>query len=484
MNVKKLHKQAGSDDCCFPPDSSDNNPKFSLFAYTGGPRVRPRDKPTVQSAATRTTGTFEKLVEEVREELTAGRGMTEHDAARYQEMLNRAVLGYEEDRHSMRALIQDLLSRKETAGIAVPNASYKQLSEAVFAQIVGLDVLEAIMKDRTGLEEIQVIGCDIYEIRNGRVQRSAERFRTVDDVQRIQQNLVLYNHDTLNIRKRWAEVRLTDGSRVTMTGFGFTREPTITIRFFQRFERGLRWLCGEEAATMNNAMASLLLAFVHGAFNLVIIGATNTGKTTLLKALAAELPDEERVVTIESRYELMLKRDFPAKNIVEYEVDEDDPKHSASQAFKLALRQSPKRIIHAEIRDDDANLYVRACTRGHEGSMTTLHANRLEDVPDAITDMCMLDRRGMDPNRLRYRIAEWVTQIGIEMAEIGGQRRIVRMAEFVCASGTIAVRDLVYYDPASDEWLLAGTLSPAGAARIRRFCPEFIPTLAAEGWLS
>ncbi len=484
MNLKQQHKQAGLDGFSFPPEYERNGQRFSLYAYTGGPRTKSSPEQTRPLPASRSSDSFEKLVQEVREELAAGRGMTDRDAARYQEMLNRAVLGYEEERHSMMALIQDLLNRKETAGIAMPTASYKQLSEAVFAQIVGLDVLEAILSNRSGLEEIQVIGCDIYEVRNGRVMRSAERFRTVADVERIQQNLVLYNHDTLNVRKRWAEVRLTDGSRVTMTGFGFTREPTVTIRFFHRHEQGLEWMCGEEAATMDDSVAMLLKCLVRSAFNLVIIGATNTGKTTLLKALAAELPDEERVVTIEGRYELMLKRDYPEKNIVEYEVDEDDPKHGAGQAFKLALRQSPKRIIHAEIRDDDANLYVRACTRGHEGSMTTLHANRLEDVPDAITDMCMLDRRGMDPNRLRYRIAQWVTQLGIEMADIGGKRRIVRIAEFVCTEGDIQVRELVHYDIVANKWNRTGMLSAKAAARIRRYCPEEAPILTEEGWLS
>ena len=82
---------------------------------------------------------------------------------------------------------------------------------------------------------------------------------------------------------------------------------------------------------------------------MVVIGPTNSGKTNLIKAIIAEMDDNERIITIESRFELNLKRDFPHKNIVEYEIDEEDPRHSGLQAFKLALRQSPKRICHAEI---------------------------------------------------------------------------------------------------------------------------------------
>src|SRR5690606_10345969 len=119
-------------------------------------------------------------------------------------------------------------------------------------------------------------------------------------------------------------------------------------------------------------------------------------------------------------------RDYPNRNIIEYEINEDDYLHSSNQAFKLALRQSPQRIIHAEIRDDDANIYVRACTRGHHGSMTTVHDNQLEDVPEAIVDMCMLDGRGMDANRLAKRITQFVTEIGIQLQLVNGRRIITR----------------------------------------------------------
>jgi pilus assembly protein CpaF len=168
----------------------------------------------------------------------------------------------------------------------------------------------------------------------------------------------------------------------------------------------------------------------------------------------------------------MLKRDFPRKNIIEYEVDEEDTAHSGNQAFKLALRQSPKRICHAEIRDEDANIYVKACTRGHEGSLTSVHVNVLEDVPDAITEMCMMDRRGMDPERLRKRITEYVTQIGMEMGFVGGQRKLLRIGEYVYVNGEISVRDIVCYNYAAGTWVLKDAFSQRAAARILRLDPK------------
>jgi pilus assembly protein CpaF len=316
-------------------------------------------------------------------------------------------------------------------------------------------------------------------VRNGLACLSPHRFSSLKEVERIQQNLVLFNNDTMNRKKRWAEAMLSDGSRVTLTGFGFTQEPTLTIRFYTVRQFRLEALCRPEFATISEMMKEILLVIIRSYFNIVIIGATNTGKTQLMKSMIAEMPDNERIVTIESRFELMLKRDFPEKNIIEYEVDESDVFHSSRQAFKLALRQSPKRIIHAEIRDEDANIYVRACTRGHEGSMTTVHVNELEDAPEAITDMCMLDQRGMNPERLVKRITDYVTQIGIEMAVVQGQRKVVRIAEFSYVQGEVRAQDIVRYDYLQHQWKLAGKFSAKAAHRIQKHDPQGYAKLKA-----
>src|SRR5690606_24293709 len=154
------------------------------------------------------------------------------------------------------------------------------------------------------------------------------------------------------------------------------------------------------------------------------------------------------------RYEMMISRDYPDRNVVEYEINEDDYLHSSKQAFKLALRQSPQRIIHAEIRDDDANIYVRACTRGHRGSMTTVHANELEDVPEAIVDMCMLDGRAMDTRRLVKRIAQYVTEIGLQLKYVNGRRVLTRIARIGWNNDEVVVKDWARYDEQLDDWKL------------------------------
>ncbi|GIO11243.1 hypothetical protein J19TS2_07980 [Cohnella xylanilytica] len=424
------------------------------------------------------------LMEEARQMLAAPRGWSEEERRSYAEKLNRAVIGFPQERSEMLAILSDWVIKKRVQHFSYGQAQYGSLAEALFAEVIGMNVLELVLRNREGLEEVQVVGTRIFEVREGKAVASPYRFDEVAQVERIQQNLVLFNNDRINPRKRWAEVLLLDGSRVTMTGFGFTAVPTLTIRFYtvRRFE--LETLCRPEYRTIDENVRELLLAIVRSRFNMVVIGPTNTGKTHFIKALIAAMPDEERIVTIEGRYELRLARDFPGKNVIEYEAEEDDPLHGPRQAFKLALRQSPQRICHAEIRDEDANIYVRACTRGHEGSITSVHASALEDVPETITDMCMLDGRGMNPVRLTKRIAELVTQIGFEMRLVGDERKLVRIGEFAWEGGDVVVRELVRYDEEKGEWTMPLGFSEKAWERIRRADSRAYEKLRRKGGLA
>ncbi|SDS25310.1 pilus assembly protein CpaF [Paenibacillaceae bacterium GAS479] len=399
----------------------------------------------ISEAGRRLPDDFSKAAEDMRSYLSSPRGMTEEERREYGERLNRAVLGYAQERKEIMALVKDRLLKLRLHELPGMSGQYHSLADALFAEVIGLGVLELALQDRSGLEEIQVVGTRIYLMRGGNTERSSYSFQNLREVQRIQQNLVLYNNDRINPRKRWAEVMLRDGTRVTMTAFGFTSLPTLTLRFYNARAFRLKELTEQHYSTLTPEMVLMLQAVLTCRYNLVLIGPTGSGKTHLLKALIAELPDEERLVTLESRLEMMLGRDFPDKNVVEYETDEEDVLHRPAQAFKLALRQSPQRIVHAEIRDEDANIYVRACTRGHAGSMTTVHASKLEDVPEAITDMCMLDGRAMNPERLCKRIARYVTQIGIEMRLVDGKRRIIRMGEILWKEGEAELDEWAVY---------------------------------------
>jgi pilus assembly protein CpaF len=454
--------------------------RFSATAYAANLQTLSAKASATPSDKPEGLNSLQAYTEEVRHMLAAPRGWSEEERRRYAEKLNRAVIGFPQERAEMLAVISDWIIKKRLQHVSFGNLPYASLAEALFAEVIGMNVLELVLRNREGLEEVQVVGTRIFEVRDGRAVASPFRFQEISHVERIQQNLVLFNNDRINPRKRWAEVLLLDGSRVTLTGFGFTAQPTLTIRLYTVKRFNLETLCRPEYRTMDDRVRELLLVIVRSRFNMVVIGATNTGKTHLIKALISAMPDEERIVTIESRYELMLARDFPEKNVVEYESDEDDPLHGPRQAFKLALRQSPQRICHAEIRDEDANIYVRACTRGHEGSITSVHANGLEDVPDTITDMCMLDGRGMNPISMIRRITEHVTHIGFEMRMIDGVRKLARVGEFEWNDGAVIIRDLVRYEETTGQWAFPEDFSDKALRKISRRDPESYQLLAAS----
>ncbi|QMV41036.1 ATPase, T2SS/T4P/T4SS family [Cohnella cholangitidis] len=446
--------------------------RFSTTGYAADLQTSINRSAIATSDGSDGLASLRSYTEEVRHMLATPRGWSEEERRRYAEKLNRAVIGFPQERAEMLAIISDWIIRKRLQHVSFGNLPYATLAEALFAEVIGMNMLELVLRNREGLEEVQVVGTRIFEVRDGKATASSYRFQELSHVERIQQNLVLFNNDRINPRKRWAEVLLLDGSRVTLTGFGFTAQPTLTIRLYTVKRFNLETLCSPEYLTMDDRVRELLLVIVRSRLNMVVIGATNTGKTHLIKALISAMPDEERIVTIESRYELMLARDFPDKNVVEYESDEDDPLHGPRQAFKLALRQSPQRICHAEIRDEDANIYVRACTRGHEGSITSVHANGLEDVPDTITDMCMLDGRGMNPISMIRRITEHVTHIGFEMRMVQGVRKLVRVGEFEWCNGAVRVRDLVRYDEATGQWTFPESFSDKALRKMARISPE------------
>jgi hypothetical protein len=291
--------------------------KFSVSAYVhqkkGGLASQNPAKTASVVAINKDEGsTFHQWVEDIRRELVSAKGRNEEEKQQYNETLNRAVLGFEEDRSKLLAIVHDLVSKRRILHLAPDNRSYATLPEAIFAEIIGLNVLELVLKKRDGLEEIQVLGQHIFEVRNGKATPSIHRLPSIRDLEHIQQNLVLFNQDTMNPRKKWAEVVLRVGARVTMTGFGYTAEPTLTIRFYTVKRYDLASLASPDLGTIDQTMKDLILCIIRSYFNMVVIGPTNSGKTNLIKAFIAEMDDQERIITIESRF-FILRETFQTK---------------------------------------------------------------------------------------------------------------------------------------------------------------------------
>src|SRR5690625_1789351 len=189
--------------------------KFSFTAYSHqwkAGRVKSQRPSTVNKDKQTVAGSlkkYQRLIDDIRSELVQLQGRTEEEQKQNSELINRAVLGFEEERLMLLAMIQDMLIQKRVHDEVPPERStYHTLAEAVFAEVIGLNVLELVLKAKEQLEEVQVVGPLIYEVKGGIERLSPFRFDSIQDVERIQQNLVLFNKDVLNQTKRWAEVML------------------------------------------------------------------------------------------------------------------------------------------------------------------------------------------------------------------------------------------------------------------------------------
>ena len=268
-----------------------------------------------------------------------------------------------------------------------------QLREELFDAIRGFDVLEKYLRDDS-VSEIMVIGPDkIFVEKNGILVRTEDRFYDEEELQRLIEQIVAPTNRMVNASSPIVDSRLEDGSRVHIIMPPVSLEgPSITIRKFQRggmtMEQLLKY--GEFPAALIPVMAS----FVKGRYNLLISGATNSGKSSLINALAGYIGPEERIITIEDSAELQF---YNVDNLVRLETKnanvEGKDEITMADLLKASLRMRPDRIIIGEVRGSEAVSMLQALSTGHSGSMSSIHANSCRDALRRLEVMCLM---GMD----------------------------------------------------------------------------------------
>ena len=268
-----------------------------------------------------------------------------------------------------------------------------QLREELFDAIRGFDVLEKYLRDDS-VSEIMVIGPDkIFVEKNGILVRTEDRFYDEEELQRLIEQIVAPTNRMVNASSPIVDSRLEDGSRVHIIMPPVSLEgPSITIRKFQRggmtMEQLLKY--GEFPAALIPVMAS----FVKCRYNLLISGATNSGKSSLSKALAGYIGPEERIITIEDSAELQF---YNVDNLVRLETKnanvEGKDEITMADLLKASLRMRPDRIIIGEVRGSEAVSMLQALSTGHSGSMSSIHANSCRDALRRLEVMCLM---GMD----------------------------------------------------------------------------------------
>jgi pilus assembly protein CpaF len=383
-------------------------------------------------------------------------------------------------RADLRKVVHRFLDQ-EGPGLAPEDRA--RLTDELLDEVLGLGPLEPLLRDPT-ISDVLVNGpSEVYIERGGKLEETGVRFRDADHLMLVIERIVARVGRRLDDSSPMVDARLADGSRVNAVIPPLAlKGPTLSIRRFGR-QLALDDLLRYRALTPE--MAMLMEAAVVGKLNVVVSGGTGSGKTTLLNALSGFIPAGERVVTIEDAAELRLQQ----RHVVPLETrpPNSDGKNGVTMRdlMRNALRMRPDRIVVGECRGPEALDMLQAMNTGHEGSLTTVHANTPRDALTRLETMVMMAGFEMPLKALRRQIASAINLIIQAERLTGGPRRVTSMVEVVGMEGdTIVAQELFTFQPqgvgpdgkAFGQFVATG-VRPAFAQRLRSAGIDLPPAL-------
>ena len=342
-------------------------------------------------------------------------------------------------------------------GLDIPRTDRLRIAQEIFDEVAGLGPLEKLMKDQT-VTEIMVNGPNnVYVERKGRLEKTNVSFIDNAHVLKIIDRIVTRIGRRCDESNPMVDARLQDGSRVNAVIPPVAlKGPSITIRRFNSAPLSISKLV--ENNSVSYAMASFLEASVKGKANIVVAGGTGSGKTTLLNILSGFIPETERIVTIEDAAELQLKQD----HVVTLESRPANAEGSGAitirDLVRNALRMRPDRIIVGEVRSGETLDMLQAMNTGHDGSMSTLHANSCFDTLSRLETMVLMAFPLPLP-AIRSQIASGVDII-VHLGRLkDNSRKVLEISEVrgLCGS-EIELGTIFKYDPPTGSLLQSGTL--------------------------
>lgn len=323
---------------------------------------------------------------------------------------------------------------KESKGCYGTLADKISLREQIFDAIRNFGILERYLKDES-VTEIMVIGAKkIFIEKKGELVRLSEHFDSDEEVYQIIDQILAPINRVVNESSPVVDGRLPDGSRVHIVIPPISLEgPAITIRKFQKGGMTMEKLMAY--GEFPTQLLDVLKSFVKGRYNILISGATNSGKSSLINALSGFIEKSERIITIEDSAELQF---FHVDNLVRLEARnpnaEGENEVTMNDLIKASLRMRPNRIIVGEVRGAEAVSMLQAFSTGHSGSLSSIHANSARDALLRLETMVLM---GMDlPLRaIRGQIASSIELI-IHLGRLkNGERRILEIQELIGLSG-------------------------------------------------
>lgn len=361
--------------------------------------------------------------------------------------LQRVINQSSSDQKELRRLVEGMCADAiKDNPFAIPLGDRERLVGKLISEILGLGPIEPLLKDPS-VTEVMVNGPDsIYIERKGRLQKTDVRFRNTEHLMHIIDRIVTAVGRRVDESSPMVDARLADGSRVnviipplSLTG------PCVTIRKFSKDVLTVDKMI--EFGSFDQRMAEFLEDCVKGRLNIVVSGGTGSGKTTLLNVLSSYVPATERIVTLEDSAELQLKQDHVVTLETRPPNIEGEGEVTMRDLVRNALRMRPDRIIVGECRTGEALDMLQAMNTGHDGSMTTAHANSARDALSRLETMVLMSGMELPLRAIRSQIASAVDII-VQIARLrDGSRKIINIAEVTGMEGDIiTLQDLFYFE--------------------------------------
>src|SRR5712691_4071060 len=364
----------------------------------------------------------------------------------------------------------------EAENLVLTRAEKERLFEELAADVIGFGPIEPLLGDPS-VSEIMVNGPKkIYFERKGRLQLSDVQFDDDDHVRRIIDRIVSPLGRHVDEASPIVDARLPDGSRVNVVIPPISLVgPTITIRKFSKEKLRVDDLI--RFGSITPEIADFLRACVVSRLNIVISGGTGSGKTTLLNVLSNFIPDDERIVSIEDSAELQLAKEHWIRLETRPANIEGTGAITARDCMKSTLRMRPDRVIVGECRGGEALDMLQAMNTGHDGSLTTGHANTPRDMLARLETMVLMAGMDLPVRAIREQISSAVDVIVQQSRMRDGSRKVTHISEVQGMEGdTVVLQDIFTFEQTGYEGgRVIGTTKPTGVR------PKFMPKLEDAG---
>lgn len=319
----------------------------------------------------------------------------------------------------------------------------KRIMEELLDEIIGFGPITELLAD-SDVTEIMVNGPNhVYVERKGKLQLTNSKFKNNDHVMHVIKKIVAPIGRRIDESSPMVDARLPNGSRVNAIIPPLAIDgPSITIRKFSDDPFMVEDLIN--FSTLNLKMAELLRCCVKGRLNILVSGGTGSGKTTTLNVLSSFIPDEERIVTIEDSAELQMHQEHVVRLETRPANVEGKGEVSIRDLVKNSLRMRPDRIIVGEVRSGEALDMLQAMNTGHDGSLTTGHANNPRDMLARLETMVLMSGMNLPVKAIRDQVASAVDLIVQQSRLMDGSRKITHITEVQGMEGDVIILQDIY----------------------------------------